>query len=580
MGWLPVTDKDKQTRYERSFLYQEATAPLGFLYKLVRIGLIHGGMAAVQPELPFKDLLKVFCRGNLATQPRGVAPPADPLNLQSDKPLVVEAQPDSPYSPGGATDQGPYSSTQLPSSSGRQGGSIASTEEETIELHDKDLESQFEEEKPAATASYNVAVPPRFKSRVKMTKTHIPQRPVKERLGKQMPELEEGEHEPPAAPRGQKSAWEEGLEVVCLTPGQPVAQVKIKEELSATPTRSYAEQAVDEDWQLRQETGRVASRDATTDSGSLHTSLEDLLEEWCKRQNFDHNTADLRTRMALLTSARAFAETVKLEGENAGATALVQQDINAQFMTREEARRNQDPFLLSLMGVLPFVDNDYAPEWRGPPIDRKQLDHDVLNQAERDQNPYEEIPRFHRRCLFCGANHCSPYLKGGQVTNCLKFRPHLWYSPTRQVCLYIRCPDRSKHHTLVCPYLHSRCSDCGCRGHTPLDRCDLRNPAIMGRLRADFEQAAPLGVYTHLRVKGQPEWGFYKFSRQATSGTNPPADYQQLTDMDVLDAMVTVEALNLAAELKGPGETSSSKADSNNNKTNKSSPPLKRRRTD
>ncbi len=268
VGWLPATDKDKQTRYERSFLYQEAMTPLGFMFKLVRVGLIHGGMAAVQPELPFKDLLKVFCRGNLSAQSRGVAPQADPLNLQSDRPLTVEAPPDSPYSPGQPQESAAYSPTR----NSAQEGSSGNTEEETIELHDRDLEQQFRTEKPDTTPQYNVAVPPRFKSRVKMTRTNVPQRPVKERLGKQMPDLPEGESEPPATSQKQPSVWEEGLEVVCLTPGQPVVQTKVKEELDASPVRSYAQQAVDEDWQLRQQSGKTGSRDAATDPAAVSAS--------------------------------------------------------------------------------------------------------------------------------------------------------------------------------------------------------------------------------------------------------------------------------------------------------------------
>ncbi len=207
------------------------------------------------------------------------------------------------------------------------------------------------------------------------------------------------------------------------------------------------------------------------------------------------------------------------------------------------------------------------------------LGYDILTPREIRINPFVDKPRFHRQCEFCSSQHCSKYAKNNpQIEICLKFKEHNVAAPTRDECLYLRCPDRKTHHVTVCPALHGRCSKCGLRGHGPHDRCDLRNPAIMERLRADFEQWARLGTLTKDR-KEKVEWGFYKFSRRAVLGDRPPVDYLVLTEMDVLDALATVDAVNLAAELNEGGETESSAPADNNNNEKRESPPLKRKKS-
>ncbi len=74
----------------------------------------------------------------------------------------------------------------------------------------------------------------------------------------------------------------------------------------------------------------------------------------------------------------------------------------------------------------------------------------------------------------------------------------------------------------------------------------------MARLRADFEQSAPLGAYTALRVgekgePGEPQWGFYRLTSRALAAMETPIDYAALTAMSVLDAIATTEALCVAA---------------------------------
>ncbi len=285
-----------------------------------------------------------------------------------------------------------------------------------------------------------------------------------------------------------------------------------------------------------------------------------------------HDPADLRSRLLLIAHSYELKE--KRGGEE-GAVS-VRQDLNTQFRARQLNRRDNDPFLLSMVHKLPFWENSFLKRPPGLKPSKDILGYDILTPREIAENPFVDKPRFHRQCEFCSSQHCSKYAKGSNSFEiCLKFKEHNNAAPSRDECLYLRCHDRKSHHVPICPALHSRCSVCGLRGHGPQDLCDVRNPAIMERLRADFEQWARLGTYTKDR-KTQVAWGFYKFTKKAVSGSRPPADYVDLTDMDVLDALATVDALNLAAEMRtDSGQTT---ADNNNNKSK--GPPAKRKRTE
>ncbi len=69
----------------------------------------------------------------------------------------------------------------------------------------------------------------------------------------------------------------------------------------------------------------------------------------------------------------------------------------------------------------------------------------------------------------------------------------------------------------------------------------------MERLGTDFEAAACLGVYTKDRDEGKLAWGWCKFSKAALKLNKEPIPYLELTTIDALNAIATVEAINLAA---------------------------------
>ncbi len=221
-----------------------------------------------------------------------------------------------------------------------------------------------------------------------------------------------------------------------------------------------------------------------------------------------------------------------------------------------------------------MAEDDFARVPPGPPISKSALLHDILLQEEQDDLPFSDVTvRFHRRCQFCSGKHCSKYFKNAPTTPCcLKFREHVYWAPTRDECKYIRCPDRKTHHVTVCPHLHSKCPVCKLRGHDANDRCDIGNPAIMSRLRSDFEQAAPLGFHTKHR-RDNLEWGFYHFTKDCFKTTRHPVDYLELNRMAVLDAVATVQAICLAAAYDGPSADAAGlarSADNNNNSRKRS----------
>ncbi len=262
---------------------------------------------------------------------------------------------------------------------------------------------------------------------------------------------------------------------------------------------------------------------------------------------FVHHHSDVRTKSSLMGAARALADPT---GERSSRGVLpVRQDLNTQFTTRQRRRLDRDPLLLQLSGTLPFATTsaDVAKAVPGASLAKAVLDHDFLTPDEMADNCFQDKPRYHRKCTFCGSQHCSPYVKNTQTMLCLKFREHVGFAPTRDECLYNRCTNRKAHQTPACPSLHNRCSRCGLRGHQPHDKCDLTNPGIMERLRADFEAAARLGVYTKDRDKGKPAWGWCRFSKAALQLNKEPVPYLELTTMDALDAIATVEAINFAA---------------------------------
>ena len=138
---------------------------------------------------------------------------------------------------------------------------------------------------------------------------------------------------------------------------------------------------------------------------------------------------------------------------------------------------------------------------------------------------------------YVGA-HCSKFIKNSTIANCHSFKEQLAYAPTRRLCKYRRCPRPQEHHTIVCGALHQRCPACQIRGHGLTDGCDLQNPEIMSRLRADFEECASDGFYTRRRFE-DPAWGWYPM--QQTAPRRRFVSYRKLSQLNVLLAIKVVQ---------------------------------------
>ncbi len=225
--------------------------------------------------------------------------------------------------------------------------------------------------------------------------------------------------------------------------------------------------------------------------------------------------------------------------------AIAEQDSNLRVaaQSREVAKI---PDLKKQFPNIRFVplpaEIDNAPP---DPIVKSKIANDKLGKEGKARNPYALVPTFHARCSFCSSRHCSRFVAGTNNPNCHKYREQLMFAPNRRLCEYRRCYDTAAHHTAVCPLLHRRCDKCGCRGHDASSNCDVRNPSIMHRLRADFEEAANYGLYTKYRFEAV-EWGFYPIPQ-----VRPPGNfvsYSYLTSLPVVDAMAMLQAALLLPE--------------------------------
>ncbi len=262
-----------------------------------------------------------------------------------------------------------------------------------------------------------------------------------------------------------------------------------------------------------------------------------------------HSTADIRTRLTLLSSAQAFSASAGYSPHQ----DYVRPDINVMHRMKLLAKLDKDPFLLKLTGEW---ENDagFDPALIGPPI-TKNYDHVTLTAEQKTANPFQLVPQFHRRCTFCGGSHCSRYELNSRKLNCYKYRHHAWHAYTRSECFYGRCPNPQDHHVIVCPALHSKCPRCGCRGHSERDLCNPNDPNIMACLKSDFDLVADAGFYTGLR-KEQPEWGFFPLGEAAFYNNDKPVSYWELNRLPVLEGIALARAFSQTAYAAGASATS------------------------
>ncbi len=168
---------------------------------------------------------------------------------------------------------------------------------------------------------------------------------------------------------------------------------------------------------------------------------------------------------------------------------------------------------------------------------------DELTPEELEEHAYVDNPKFHLRCRFCAASHCSPISSDTGAVNCRRMEYHQRATATRQMCPYLRCHDKASHMIDACPALHGRCPRCACRGHGLKDRCDVNNAEIMEALLADFELHADDGFYTNRRIKSKmadrASWGFFPVNKKSA----PLFCYKQLRKLPVLEALAMVRAV-------------------------------------
>ena len=227
-------------------------------------------------------------------------------------------------------------------------------------------------------------------------------------------------------------------------------------------------------------------------------------------------------------------------------SALAAADNNLSLSGRVSGAACKRGFLTEHRN-LPLAESDASVRNREcPPLDKNRLDQIHFDYLGRFNNRFASRPQFESRCSFCGSRHCSLYASGSYAPNCRRYIQQITLSPTRRICNYRRCSDPTNHHTHVCPTLHQRCPRCQCRGHGPGDACDITNPDIMDRLRADFEAVADEGAYTRER-RTLMCWGWYPYGRGAPLDFCP-ISYDDLTEMDVLNALTLLRNLLMQQE--------------------------------
>ncbi len=245
--------------------------------------------------------------------------------------------------------------------------------------------------------------------------------------------------------------------------------------------------------------------------------------------------------------ARAVAEDPKIKQE----VLTPPRDRNLR-MAQEQARR---------AGAGGFVARHpnlktYQPPGRLPAVATvraRDLDHHRLNRKQHVNMAYASQPLYNRRCDFDGGSHCSRLNANHTGPACTNYSEHLDTAPDRRLCDYRRCTSASQHHTCACPMLHSRCPQCGCRGH--MGGCRPNYAPAMEALRGDFEEVADVGIFTHDRV-ADLGWGFYPYPRGVRRDRDRPiASYSRLTSMPVLRALQFMADLVLLPENRVEEET-------------------------
>ncbi len=514
-SWRPASQRIPASERDSFVLYFEGVGPQLFVNRLMRHGMVYGGMKGVLQNLPLMEATVHFlnsCNTEVAYR--------DPLGLATDFPEVIEDATGKKLERGEKRQVEEHEEVEF-----KTGKDLLEEFGGAAIVDDVEVVEETEVKKPPGKKrklNSNVDVLPVAKIEPRVGDQTQVRRPLAERLGPQPVPAPV----PVPAPRlqGRLGPTVTGTN----TSPQPLMSVRVGER--------------DGNNNKEGETLGKSRPDYRSTFPSL-TITRDLTKEGerevAETVTKKYQAADVRSMIAVREAAQALAE----DGEVQRQVSLIAlRDKNLSLAAKMLARRDPDGAIARLN--MPFATFKSADsDFRMPAsfINKRLLDHDVMSKTEKEQNPYNTVVRYHRKCTYCGSGHCSKQMRSSALPNCNYFKEQVDYAPTRRMCDYRRCRDATRHQTVMCPFMHNRCAICQCRGHDAYDKCDIKNAAIMARLRADFEEHANVGFYTEDRRKF-PWWGWYPYPPSAPTEWLV-VSYDKLNDMNVMGALALLEGL-------------------------------------
>ena len=516
-SWRPRS-VDKPSPAEAFYLFFEAGALFAFMYRLLQHGVVYGGMAAVQADLPFRELISSFLQavGLGAEEART----RDPLGLMTD---LVTGPPAVPPFTSAETSVPPPMDTYdanfpplvPPQAPPRETIVRGQDDGDAIDLQDEALVTELNQETVNRDRDGAGPVDPAHPGYFTQSQAmQLARPPSVEILGETCKSSHDHEDKKPTTSERRDNS--QGDEPTVLPVPPPPG-----------PPSTGGGRRICMD--LRQK----LERNNNYLSANVTVDLREKLNENKRESSF--LPYDVRSHTRARTHAGAFA--AEAAASVAPPVALPTPDPSLNFSQRIAARNRAGP-----------PPPRPAASAGGPAAKKKKnLDIWALTYAERAWNPFMQKPLMHRRCEVCSSQHCSRFQLGTRDINCKKFKDHLAFCPSRRICDYRRCTSPQDHFTPACPALHQRCPRCGFRGHNAADGCDTANEALMAALREDFEEVANVGFHTQHRF-GNPVWGFYPLPADSPRTTDEPfVDYVLLTDKTVKGALAFLSDL-LAAD--------------------------------
>ncbi len=549
---------------EKFYFFYDANGPFAFIYRLILHGLVYGGMAAVQLNADFALLVTDFLRG--AGLPRAQVRLRDPLGLTSDvgtaafPPFAVRVPVrDAPPPPFSSTDplqrgrDAPAAAVSLAPSAIQQGTAEVEVvgerkreettppppaEQDMIDLTDQALVAELDQE--AVTGAEGTAPtaggrpPPDHpgyytSAGAKRSATNIQDRSEDATPQGIFAQMRRRRQDPRGGPRSDRGGGAGGS-APRFTGGnqEPLADSltppgETRAELSREELQGDLRQRLEDRAQEELPADDLRHRLPPPQGGGRGKSNYCVFDARCSL-----NSGAVTAHASVFADAAAGAPTEAPLGTPDAKPGMT-------FLRRLSARNRMDPS--------PIVASESL---LAAPVDKKAVAQPHLTRLEKAWNPYMKDPIFDHRCTVCSSHHCSRYIKGGRIPNCKKWREECYVAPSRRLCDYRRCRRPRQHHTVVCPYLHGRCSKCGVRGHDEHDQCAENDNSIMARLQEDFEEQANVGLLTRNRAS-EVAWGFFPVPATAPRTSPPFFDYRTLLEKPAAAGIAFVRAL-VAAE--------------------------------